>query len=50
MGRNYVLSAAVGSVTSLAMLTQFGWEVVLLSVLMTAAGAAVFFLVDRYGL
>jgi len=50
MGRNYVLSAAVGSLTSIAMLTQFSWDVLVLSILMTAAGAVVFFMVDRYGL
>jgi APA family basic amino acid/polyamine antiporter len=48
MGRNYVLSAVVGSLTSLAMLTQFGGEVALLSVMMTVAGAGVFYLVYRY--
>jgi APA family basic amino acid/polyamine antiporter len=47
MGWKYVLSAAVGSITSLAMLTQFGWEVVLLSVLLTVAGAGVFYLMDN---
>ncbi|MBI0582959.1 MAG: amino acid permease [Methanomassiliicoccus sp.] len=42
MGRGYVLSAVVGSITSLAMLTQFSWEVALLSAVMTLAGAGVF--------
>ncbi len=48
MGRNYVLSAAVGSLTSVAMLFQFSWEIVLLSALMTVAGAGVFFLTGKY--
>ncbi len=42
MGRTYVLSAVVGSLTSLAMLFQFGWEVVLLSAVLTVLGAGVF--------
>jgi APA family basic amino acid/polyamine antiporter len=46
VGRHFLLAAALGTVTSVAMLTQFGWEVVLLSLVMTAAGAGVFFLVD----
>lgn len=48
MGRGYLLSAIVGSLTSVAMLFQFGWDVTLLSILMTAAGAVVFFLVSKY--
>ncbi len=48
MGRGYVLSAAVGAITSAAMLTQFSWEVVLLSTLLTVAGAGVFLLTDKY--
>jgi APA family basic amino acid/polyamine antiporter len=46
MGRYFILAAALGTATSVAMMTQFGWEVALLSLLMTAAGAGVFFLVD----
>ncbi|MBI0581893.1 MAG: amino acid permease, partial [Methanomassiliicoccales archaeon] len=48
MGWKYVLSAAVGSISSLAMLTQFEWEIALLSVVLTVAGAGVYYLVDNY--
>ncbi|MDW5562230.1 MAG: amino acid permease [Methanomassiliicoccus sp.] len=47
MGRGYVLSAAVGSLASLAMLTQFQWEIVALSILLTLAGAGTFYLVEK---
>ncbi len=46
VGRSYALSAAVGSVTSVAMLTQFSWEVALLSMIMTLAGAVLFALME----
>ena len=46
IGGSYVISAVLGSVTSVAMLTQFNWEVVLLSVLMTLAGAVLFKMMD----
>jgi len=48
MGRRYVLSAAIGSLSSLAMLTQFQWEVVLLSLVIAAMGAGIFYLVDSH--
>ena len=48
MGRGYLLSAIVGSLTSVAMLFQFGWDVTFLSILMTAAGASVFFVAIRH--
>jgi basic amino acid/polyamine antiporter, APA family len=42
ISRTYALSALVGSVTSIAMLTQFSWEVALLSIILTLAGAGLF--------
>jgi hypothetical protein len=48
MGRRYVLSAVVGSLSSLVMLTQFGWEVALLSMAIAAMGAGIFYLVDSH--
>ena len=42
IGRAYVLAAVVGSLTSVAMLTQFSWEVTLLSILLTLSGAGLY--------
>lgn len=45
MGRYYIIAAVLGTVTSLAMLTQFSWEVTLLSLAMVGVGVVVFWLV-----
>lgn len=39
---SYLIAAIMGSLTSVAMLTQFSWEVVLLSVLLTLLGAGLY--------
>lgn len=45
IGRYYIIAAVLGTVTSLAMLTQFSWEVTLLSLAMVGVGVVVFWLV-----
>ena len=47
IGRGYVISAVLGAGSSLLMLTQFSWEVVALSAVITVAGAGVFKLVEQ---
>lgn len=47
IGKWYAISAIMGAVTSVLMLTQFGWEVMLLAATITVIGAGVFKLVER---
>ena len=47
IGRVYVTSAVLGAGTSLLLLTQFGWEVMLLSAVITVIGMGVYKLVER---
>jgi APA family basic amino acid/polyamine antiporter len=47
IGKWYAVSAVLGAGTSVLMLTQFGWEVLVLSASITVIGAVVFKLVER---
>jgi APA family basic amino acid/polyamine antiporter len=47
IGRVYIVSAVLGVITAILMLTQFGWEVMLLSAVIIIAGMGAYKLVER---